>query len=60
MFVQSLRGDPFRDFSMSVLAAYIRPSSNSEIVKVNLLASTDQDKGHLYTRHSHPLCSSGG
>lgn len=75
---------------MSVLAAYIRPSSNSEIVKVqftaltsrfltlsllfhlgalysfmdmmqvNLLASTDQDKGHLYTRHSHPLCSSGG
>lgn len=60
MFVQSLRGDPFRDFSMSVLAAYIRPSSNSEIVKVNLLASTDQDKGHSYTRHSHPLCSSGG
>ncbi|KAM3377285.1 hypothetical protein P3S68_009698 [Capsicum galapagoense] len=60
MFVQSLRGDPFRDFTMSVLAAYIRPSSNSEIVKVNLLASNDQDKGHSYTRHSHPLCSSGG
>ncbi|KAF3648749.1 Soluble secretory phospholipase A2 receptor [Capsicum annuum] len=60
MFVQSLRGDPFRDFTMSVLAAYIRPSSNSEIVKVNLLASSDQDKGHSYTRHSHPLCSSGG
>ncbi|MCD9637526.1 hypothetical protein HAX54_020860 [Datura stramonium] len=60
MFVQSLRGDPFRDFSMSVLAAYIRPSSNSEIVKVNLLASSDQDKGHSYPRHSPPLFSSGG
>ncbi|KAK4340178.1 hypothetical protein RND71_041640 [Anisodus tanguticus] len=60
MFVQSLRGDPFRDFSMSVLAAYIRPSSNSEIVKVNLLASSDQDKGYSHTRHSHPLASSGG
>lgn len=60
MFVQSLRGDPFRAFSMSVLAAYIRPSSNSEIVKVNLLASSDQDKGHSYTRHSHPVCGSGG
>ncbi|XP_019256167.1 PREDICTED: uncharacterized protein LOC109234577 isoform X3 [Nicotiana attenuata] len=59
MFVQSLRGDPFRDFSMSVLAAYIRPSSNSEIVKVNLLVSSDQDKGYSYTRH-HPLFSSGG
>ncbi|XP_021751131.1 uncharacterized protein LOC110716800 isoform X2 [Chenopodium quinoa] len=41
MFVQSLRGDPFRDFNMSILAAYMRPSSNSEIIKVNLLASSD-------------------
>lgn len=40
MFVQSLRGDPFRDFNMSVLAAYMRPGSKSEIVKVNLLASS--------------------
>ncbi|XP_061373865.1 protein DWD HYPERSENSITIVE TO UV-B 1 isoform X2 [Gastrolobium bilobum] len=39
MFVQSLRGDPFRDFNLSVLAAYMRPGSKSEIVKVNLLAS---------------------
>ncbi|CAN4112127.1 unnamed protein product [Withania somnifera] len=60
LFVQSLRGDPFRDFRMSILATYIRPSSNSEIVKVNLLASSDQDKGHSGTWHSHPLCSSGG
>ncbi|CAA0807448.1 transducin family protein / WD-40 repeat family protein [Striga hermonthica] len=34
MFVQSLRGDPFRDFNMSILAAYVRPNSDSEIVKV--------------------------
>ncbi|KAE8672812.1 hypothetical protein F3Y22_tig00111834pilonHSYRG00174 [Hibiscus syriacus] len=40
MFVQSLRGDPFRAFNMSILAAYTRPSSKSEIVKVNLLASS--------------------
>ncbi|KAK9715835.1 hypothetical protein RND81_06G192700 [Saponaria officinalis] len=41
MFVQSLRGDPFRDFNMSILAAYMRPSSKSEIIKVNLMASSD-------------------
>ncbi|XP_004496902.1 protein DWD HYPERSENSITIVE TO UV-B 1 isoform X1 [Cicer arietinum] len=52
MFVQSLRGDPFRDFSMSVLAAYMRSGSRSEIVKVNLLASS----GHV--KDDHPLCSS--
>lgn len=44
MFVQSLRGDPHRDFNMSILAAYMRPSSKSEIVKVNLLASNDDTK----------------
>ncbi|XP_071930933.1 protein DWD HYPERSENSITIVE TO UV-B 1 isoform X1 [Coffea arabica] len=61
MFVQSLRGDPFRDFNMSVLAAYVRPSSNSEIVKVNLLASNDYfEKVHLYSRFSHPLHGLGG
>ncbi|KAG4398007.1 hypothetical protein GLYMA_10G259600v4 [Glycine max] len=41
VFVQSLRGDPFRDFNMSVLAAYMRPGSKSKIVKINLLASSD-------------------
>ncbi|XP_068656346.1 protein DWD HYPERSENSITIVE TO UV-B 1 isoform X2 [Aristolochia californica] len=40
MFVQSLRGDPFRDFHMSILAAYLHPSSESDIIKVNLLASS--------------------
>ncbi|KAK8467409.1 hypothetical protein PHAVU_007G042500 [Phaseolus vulgaris] len=40
VFVQSLRGDPFRDFNMSVLAAYMRPGSKSKIVKINLLASS--------------------
>ncbi|KAK4401723.1 hypothetical protein Sango_0913000 [Sesamum angolense] len=60
MFVQSLRGDPFRDFHMSILAAYIRPSSNSEIVKVNLLASNDHDKSHCYTQQSHSVTGMGG
>lgn len=60
MFVQSLRGDPFRDFNMSVLAAYIRPSSNSEIVKVNLLASGDHDKSHSYKQQSHSVTGMGG
>ncbi|KAL0356894.1 UNVERIFIED_CONTAM: Snakin-1 [Sesamum calycinum] len=59
MFVQSLRGDPFRDFHMSILAAYIRPSSNSEIVKVNLLASNDHDKSHCYTQQSHSVTGMG-
>ncbi|KAI4295728.1 hypothetical protein L6164_035744 [Bauhinia variegata] len=57
MFVQSLRGDPFRDFNMSILAAYMRPGSKSEIVKVNLLASNghskdDSDRQHSCTSHS--------
>ncbi|KAL0334931.1 UNVERIFIED_CONTAM: hypothetical protein Sradi_4705000 [Sesamum radiatum] len=60
MFVQSLRGDPFRDFHMSILAAYVRPSSNSEIVKVNLLASNDHDKSHCYTQQSHSVTGMGG
>ncbi|KAG6408976.1 hypothetical protein SASPL_132004 [Salvia splendens] len=60
MFVQSLRGDPFRDFSMSVLAAYIRPSSNSEIVKVNLLESGDSDKSNSYKQQFHSVTGMGG
>nr|KYP75301.1 WD repeat-containing protein 5B [Cajanus cajan] len=40
VFVQSLRGDPFRDFNLSVLAAYMRPGTKSKIVKINLLASS--------------------
>ncbi|KAK3032892.1 hypothetical protein RJ639_034940 [Escallonia herrerae] len=34
MYVQSLRGDPFRDFHMAVLAANSRPSPKWEIIKV--------------------------
>ncbi|XP_027364895.1 uncharacterized protein LOC113871980 isoform X2 [Abrus precatorius] len=58
MFVQSLRGDPFRDFNMSVLAAYMRPGSKSEIVKVNLLASsghTKDDSDDLRPCPSHSM-----
>lgn len=60
MFVQSLRGDPFRDFNLSILAAYIRPSSNSEIVKVNLLESSDHYKVHSNTQQPHIINGLGG
>ncbi|KAK9287314.1 hypothetical protein L1049_015728 [Liquidambar formosana] len=60
MFVQSLRGDPFRDFNMSILAAYVRPSSKSEIVKVNLLASSDHAKEYSFSQQSRPSNSMGG
>ncbi|XP_022763472.1 uncharacterized protein LOC111308996 [Durio zibethinus] len=60
MFVQSLRGDPFRAFNMSILAAYTRPSSKSEIVKVNLLASSDCSKESSPGQSSCPSNSMGG
>ncbi|KAJ1397311.1 WD40/YVTN repeat-like-containing domain superfamily [Sesbania bispinosa] len=59
MFVQSLRGDPFRDFNMSVLAAYMRPGSKSEIVKVNLLASSGHAKDDSDDRGPRPSHSKG-
>ncbi|CAL9149048.1 unnamed protein product [Musa hybrid cultivar] len=42
MFIQSLRGDPFRDFHMSILAAYWHPFTKSEIVKVVNLLQTEE------------------
>ncbi|VYS64856.1 unnamed protein product [Arabidopsis thaliana] len=60
MYVQSLRGDPFRDFNMSVLAAYARSSSLSEIVKVNLLASRDSTAEESHGLRSYPSSSMGG
>ncbi|KAF7811050.1 WD repeat-containing protein 5B [Senna tora] len=59
MFVQSLRGDPFRDFNMSVLAAYMRPASKSEIVKVNLLASSGYAKDDFDQQGPCPSHSMG-
>ncbi|KAI5083871.1 hypothetical protein GOP47_0000040 [Adiantum capillus-veneris] len=44
IYVQSLRGDPFRDFHLSVLAAYFLPHPKSEILKINLLASNIHKK----------------
>lgn len=60
MYVQSLRGDPFRDFNMSILAAHMRPNSKYEIVKVNLLASCDNAKGYSKSQDSCPSNSMGG
>ncbi|KAI3695601.1 hypothetical protein L1987_78599 [Smallanthus sonchifolius] len=60
MFVQSLRGDPFRDFNLSVLAAYLSPRSSPEIVKVNMLTSKDADKESFSDEHSSSAHSLGG
>nr|XP_043621901.1 uncharacterized protein LOC122593544 [Erigeron canadensis] len=60
MFVQSLRGDPFRDFNLSILAAYLSPSSIPEIVKVNMLTSKDADKESFCDEHPHPTHGLGG
>ncbi|XP_020532423.1 uncharacterized protein LOC105650742 isoform X2 [Jatropha curcas] len=60
MYVQSLRGDPFQDFNMSILAAYMRPNSKYEIVKVNLLASCDRYRESSHSQHSQPSNSMGG
>lgn len=53
MFVQSLRGDPFRMFHMSILAAYLHPCTKSEIIKVNLLASSDSAEEDSYAQCLH-------
>ncbi|KAK2657580.1 hypothetical protein Ddye_010632, partial [Dipteronia dyeriana] len=61
MSVQSLRGDPFRDFHMSVLAVSMRPKSKWEIIKVNLLASSSHSEEHCsYGQHIRPSYSLGG
>ncbi|XP_057964363.1 protein DWD HYPERSENSITIVE TO UV-B 1-like [Malania oleifera] len=60
MFVQSLRGDPFRDFHMSVLAAYRRPGSKWEIIKVNLLESNHNAKENFCSNQFCPSYGLGG
>ncbi|KAI4326044.1 hypothetical protein MLD38_031397 [Melastoma candidum] len=60
LFVQSLRGDPFRDFHFSILAASTRRSSKWEIVKVNLLASDSQLQEQPHGQGCLPFNSLGG
>eukprot|EP00243_Klebsormidium_subtile_P005544 TRINITY_DN222_c0_g5_i1.p2 TRINITY_DN222_c0_g5~~TRINITY_DN222_c0_g5_i1.p2 ORF type:complete len:169 (-),score=48.96 TRINITY_DN222_c0_g5_i1:416-868(-) len=48
LYVQSLRGDPFRDYHFSVLAAYNTPNARSEIVKVNLLSRGEAKAGRIH------------
>ncbi|XP_073386370.1 protein DWD HYPERSENSITIVE TO UV-B 1 isoform X2 [Physcomitrium patens] len=45
-YVQSLRGDPFKDFHFCMLVAYNHPHSRSEIVKVNLLGGEFRGEDH--------------
>ncbi|KAL7189861.1 hypothetical protein ACSBR1_039485 [Camellia fascicularis] len=60
MFVLSLRGDPFRDFQMVILATFTHPSSKSDIIKVNLLASSHDTKEYSCDRHFSPSSGLGG
>jgi len=41
LYVQSLRGDPFHPFHLSVLVAYNHPLAPSEMLEVNLLSRPD-------------------
>lgn len=59
-FVQSLRSDPFRQFNMSILAAYSPSSSRCEIVKVNLLSSGDAVDENSRSGQLRPPSSLGG
>lgn len=60
MFVQSLRSDPFRPFNMSILASYVKSSSKCEIIKVNLLASSEDQDEDSYSQQFSPSFSLGG
>ncbi|GKU98879.1 hypothetical protein SLEP1_g11814 [Rubroshorea leprosula] len=60
LFVQSLRGDPFRYFHFSVLAASMRPTAKQQIIKVNLLASSHHADEHSRDEDIHPTCGLGG
>ncbi|KAM1048231.1 hypothetical protein TB2_026963 [Malus domestica] len=60
IFVQSLRGDPFRHFHMSILATSTRPSSKWEIIKVNLLRSSCYSEEYSSGQCFHPSCCLGG
>lgn len=60
MFVQSLRSDPFRPFNMSILASYAQSSSKCEIIKVNLLASCEDNEEDSYSQQYSPSFSLGG
>ena len=41
LYIQSLRGDPFKHFHLSVLVAYNHPMAPSEMLEINLLAQMD-------------------
>ncbi|KAM4117826.1 hypothetical protein ACB094_02G155100 [Castanea mollissima] len=60
MFVQSLRSDPFREFHMSILAASTRPTSKREIIKVNLLASSNSAEKYSFEQRCGPSYTLGG
>jgi len=48
LYIQSLRGDPFRHFHLSVLVAYNHPMAPSEMLEINLLAQMDPSRPNTY------------
>ncbi|TYI89070.1 hypothetical protein E1A91_D03G028400v1 [Gossypium mustelinum] len=56
IFVQSLRGDPFRPFNFSVLTSTMRPTAKQEIIKVNLLASSHDADESSRDQGIYPYC----
>ncbi|XVE82879.1 hypothetical protein DITRI_Ditri16bG0041100 [Diplodiscus trichospermus] len=61
VFVQSLRGDPFRHFNFSALTTSMPPTSKQEIIKVNMLASShDYADEFSHGQDIRPSCGLGG
>ena len=48
LYIQSLRGDPFRHFHLSVLVAYNHPLAPSEMLEINLLTQMDPSRPNTY------------
>ncbi|KAH1113552.1 hypothetical protein J1N35_006930 [Gossypium stocksii] len=60
IFVQSLRGDPFRPFNFSVLTSTMRPTAKQEIIKVNLLTSSHGADESSCDQGIYPYCGLEG
>ena len=41
LYIQSLRGDPFKHFHFSVLVAYNHPVAPSEVLEINMMEQMD-------------------
>ncbi|XAR57741.1 hypothetical protein NMG60_11025993 [Bertholletia excelsa] len=58
--VQSLRADPFRHFQMAVLASSTYPNSKTDIIKINMLSSSDDTDEYCYGQNLSLSSGLGG